>query len=197
MRRIIAYDFDGTITDRDTFYNVIKFAKGSLCCYLIFALYSPMLVLMKIGLINPDNVKQQIFSFVFKGMKYNEFKSICVDFANHNQDILRPKALDSIHKYSSCDDVVVYIVSASIKEWIQPFFAEYDLLFIATEIEVSKSGRLTGRFSTNNCNREEKVIRLLSIEPNRDDYELIAYGDSSGDDQLIELADKGYYNKFI
>lgn len=33
--------------------------------------------------------------------------------------------------------------------------------------------------------------RLLEIEPNRKEYILVAYGDSQGDKELLEFADRG------
>ena len=55
---------------------------------------------------------------------------------------------------------------------------------------------MTGNFLSRNCYGEEKVRRLLELEPNRNSYILYAYGDSKGDKELIEFADKGWYNKF-
>jgi phosphoserine phosphatase len=48
-----------------------------------------------------------------------------------------------------------------------------------------------------NCFGQEKINRLLEEFPDRRSYKLIAYGDSSGDKELIDFADKGFYNKFV
>ncbi len=52
-------------------------------------------------------------------------------------------------------------------------------------------GRLTGRFSSRNCYGQEKVNRLLRVEPHRETYRLIAYGDSRGDREMLAFADEG------
>ena len=39
MRKIIASDFDGTITTRDTLVEFIRFAKGNTKCLLGFLLF--------------------------------------------------------------------------------------------------------------------------------------------------------------
>lgn len=36
MKQIVAFDFDGTITNRDTLLEFIKFAKGKTAFYLGF-----------------------------------------------------------------------------------------------------------------------------------------------------------------
>lgn len=35
MKQIVAFDFDGTITNRDTLLEFIKFAKGKTAFYLV------------------------------------------------------------------------------------------------------------------------------------------------------------------
>ena len=69
-------------------------------------------------------------------------------------------------------------------------------MVLATKIETNKKGLLTGKFLSKNCYGQEKVNRLLELFPDRNNYILIAYGDSPGDKEFIELSDKGYYNKF-
>ena len=73
---------------------------------------------------------------------------------------------------------------------MQPFFA--DVKVVGTQIEV-KDGVLTGRFLTRNCYGEEKVNRLNALYPNRQDYYLIAFGDSRGDKELLAFADESHY----
>ena len=62
---------------------------------------------------------------------------------------------------------------------------------IGTKVEVDPGGKLTGRFLTKNCYGPEKVNRLLEIEPDRRKYFLYAYGDSRGDKEILEFADRG------
>ena len=95
-----------------------------------------------------------------------------------------------------CLDRVV-ILSASIENWIRYWAEEVGAdMVLATKIETNKNGLLTGKFLSKNCYGQEKVNRLLEMFPNRNDYKIIAYGDSRGDKELIEISDKGYYNKF-
>ena len=47
--------------------------------------------------------------------------------------------------------------------------------------------------SRDNCYGQEKVNRFLQVEPDRKSYVLYAYGDSSGDKEMIALADVGTY----
>ena len=68
MKRIAAFDFDGTITRKDTLIEFLRFAGGSARLYVVFALYSPLLVLMKLKLYSNQKAKEKIFAHYFKSM---------------------------------------------------------------------------------------------------------------------------------
>jgi hypothetical protein len=72
-RIIIAFDFDGTITSRDTFFEFIKFIKGEKRFYTGLLLYSPLLIAYKMKLYPNWKVKEKIFSYFFKGISMPEF----------------------------------------------------------------------------------------------------------------------------
>lgn len=95
------------------------------------------------------------------------------------------------------EGVEVVIVSASIENWVIPFGRFLGVTHIlGTVVECDSDGKLTGHFVGNNCYGVEKVRRLKEIIPKRSDYYIIAYGDSHGDKELLDFADKGYYKYF-
>ena len=90
----------------------------------------------------------------------------------------------------------VYVISASLPEWVEPWCRQLGVnAVLVTEIEVNDQGRITGRFKTKNCFGQEKVDRLLKVEPERDTYVLHAYGDSRGDLELLAFADQATHVK--
>ena len=192
MKKIYAFDFDGTLTTKDTLLEFIRYAKGTLAFGLGFLRYAHLLVLMKLGIYPNWKAKQKVFAYFFKDMTIEDFDAICQEFAASSRHLLRPKGIEAINQALS-EGSEVLIVSASIDNWVQPFFAEVKVL--GTQIEV-KDGKLTGRFLTKNCYGEEKVNRLKAIYPNRQDYHLTAYGDSNGDKELLAFADESYFKPF-
>ena len=48
MKRVAVFDFDGTITRKDTLIEFIRFAKGSAALYWGLLLHLPWLILMKL-----------------------------------------------------------------------------------------------------------------------------------------------------
>lgn len=192
MKKIYAFDFDGTLTTRDTLVEFIRYACGNRAFCWGFLRYSPLLILMKLGYYPNWKVKQQVFSYFFKGMPYKEFAQLGRLFALDNKHLLRPKGVEMVKK-AQAEEAEVLIVSASIDNWVQPFFPEVRV--VGTQVEV-KDGHLTGRFLTKNCYGQEKVDRILAIYRHRQEYELIAFGDSRGDKELLAFADEAHYKPF-
>ncbi|MBQ7424356.1 MAG: haloacid dehalogenase-like hydrolase [Prevotella sp.] len=190
--RIYAFDFDGTLTTRDTFVEFIRFVRGDKEALLGFLRFSLLLILMKLGVYPNGKCKRQVFTHFFKNMPVSTFDDYCQRFARERSALLRQKGVEAIRQ-AQAEGSKVVVVSASPVNWVQPFLPDVEV--IGTQIEVMND-KLTGRFASRNCYGEEKVRRLLERFPERNTYELIAYGDSKGDHQLLDAADEGYYKPF-
>jgi len=193
MKKIYAFDFDGTLTTRDSFLEFIRYVCGNWAFCKGILRYSPLLVLMKLGLYPNWKAKQKVFAYFFKGMPLKDFAQQGRLFALDRQHLLRPQGVDMV-KQAQAEDAEVLIVSASIDNWVKPFFKD-DVIVLGTQVEVSE-GRLTGRFLTRNCYGREKVNRILECHPDRSEYVLIAFGDSRGDKELLAFADEAHYKPF-
>lgn len=194
MRKIILSDFDGTLTTRDTLLAFIHYTHGSLRMGVGFILFSPILVLMKFHLYPNWKAKQHLFNWFFGGMSLDYFNRLCRDFAQKNRHLLRPEMVRLLAKARQAETEVI-IVSASIDNWVAPFFDD-GIRIVGTQIE-TMDGKLTGRFKTHNCYGPEKVNRvkqLLGDEP-RTKLQITAYGDSRGDREMLAYADWGYLVK--
>ena len=188
MKQLIAFDFDGTLTTRDTLIAFIRYACGTSRFLLGFLLHAPLLVLMKLRLYSNGKAKQRLFSWFFRGMPIETFDALCQSFASTHRHLLRPETVRLLQQALS-EGSEVLVVSASIDNWVQPFFPAVTVL--GTQIEVI-DGRLSGRFLTPNCYGQEKVRRILALHPDRSAYRLTAYGDSRGDRELLAFADEAH-----
>lgn len=192
MRKVVVFDFDGTLTTRDTLLEFIRYVRGTRALVLGLLRYAPLLGLMKLGLYPNYKAKQKVFAHFFQGMTLEDFDAIGRRFAADNRHLLRPKGVEALQK-ALAEDAEVLIVSASIDNWVQPFFPNVKVL--GTQAETNER-RLTGRFLTKNCYGQEKVDRILALYPQREDYHLTAYGDSRGDRELLAFADEAHYKPF-
>ena len=195
MKQLFAFDFDGTLTTRDTLIAFIRYACGTPRFLLGFLLHTPLLVLMKLRLYSNGKTKQRLFTWFFQGMSIETFDALCQSFALSHRHLLRPDTVRLLQQALS-EGAEVLVVSASIDNWVQPFFSTFHLPpstfhVLCTQIEVI-DGRLTGRFLTPNCYGQEKVRRILALHPDRSTYHLTAYGDSRGDRELLAFADEAH-----
>lgn len=185
---IVAFDFDGTITSRDTLFDFIKFYAGAKKLFKGLIILSPILVSYKLGLIKNDTAKQKLISHFFKGQSIEKFNQISQDYVQRIQEITRLEVLEKIRWHQAQKHTII-IVSASISNWIKPWAKEIGIeTVLATEILI-KNNLIEGTFSSKNCYGQEKVNRLLTKFPNRSEYTLYAYGDSDGDKELLALSD--------
>lgn len=198
-KKIYCFDFDGTLTTSDTLLEFIKYAKGRGRFLMVFLMYSPLLVMMKLHMYPNWKAKQQIFAHLFAGMRIEKFDALCRGFAEESQHLLRPKGITLMHE-ALVAGAQVFIVSASIDNWVRPFFDIRNLKgvqVLGTQIEV-EDGKLTGRFKSNNCYGKEKVHRIAEVLKSfeRSEYEIEAFGDSRGDKEMLAFADKGHFKPF-
>lgn len=192
MNEVAVYDFDGTLTRSDSLLGFIRYVCGPWAMLWGFLRHLPLLVLMKLHCYPNYKAKQKVFSHFFRGMDIRRFDGHCRRYAASHRRILRPKGVASLERDCRAGRQVV-IVSASVDNWVQPFFPGIGVL--GTQVEVV-DGRLTGRFLTPNCYGREKVRRLLERFPDRSRYRLTAYGDSRGDREMLAFADEAHYKPF-
>ena len=96
MKKIYAFDFDGTLTTKDTLLEFIRFAKGSLSFGLGFLRYAHLLAFMKLGLYPNYKAKQKVFAHFFKGTSLSDFNALCKAFAASSRQLLRPAGITAI-----------------------------------------------------------------------------------------------------
>lgn len=195
---IYCFDFDGTLTTKDTLIEFIRFAKGDFRTLMGFLQHLPILILMKLHCYPNWEAKQKIFSHFFKDMPIYQFQKICNEFAKESLHLMRPAGVEMLRDLMVSNQRVI-IVSASVEDWVQPFFKHLGLegvTVLGTRVD-GRSGILTGAFSSNNCYGREKVFRIEKfLHIPRSSYELVAFGDSRGDKEMLEFSDYPHYKPF-
>lgn len=194
-KEIAFFDFDGTITTRDTLLEFIKFSRGKRRFYIGFLLNSPYLVAYKLKLISNQRAKEKVLTHFFGNMPLHEFQELCQSFAKEViPRLVRPGSLERIRELQNKGTSVI-IVSASPENWISDWAKSINAGLIATRLLVNGE-RLTGTIQGKNCYGEEKVNRIKA-EYDLTGYEVIhAFGDSSGDKQMLAVATHRHYKPF-
>ena len=66
---------------------------------------------------------------------------------------------------------------------------------ISTQAEF-KEGVFTGNFIGKNCNGQEKVLRIVKAVENEKFDKSIAFGDTSGDKEMLKWANESHFRFF-
>ncbi len=195
MGKLVLFDFDGTITKSDSLFDFAKFYFGPFSFYIKLLKLTPSLLLTFLKFIPNWKGKEYFLTEFYKGIPIKTFNQYCENYCNARlKDILNPKSVSSIDQYKE-EKATVVIVSASPANWIQPWANQYGIQVIATQLAI-REGKLTGRIKGKNCHGMEKVIRIKEMFDLADFQEIIAYGDSKGDLEMLDLASTSHYKPF-
>lgn len=196
---IAAFDFDGTLTRRDTFTPFL--ARGLGWPRFVWALLrcSPWLLAYMLRLVPNHVAKARLMRATLSGRSSTEMQGWTARWlANDFPDQLQDWPMERLAWHRQAGHCCV-MVSASPDIYLRRVAEQlgFDAL-ICTEMAV-EGGRLTGLMRTPNCHGEQKVLRLNAWLSERfglasfDGMTLYAYGDSWGDKPMLRLAGHAWY----
>ena len=194
-KTLALFDFDKTVTDKDTFLPFMFFSFGYVRTMSVIFLLFPFAMICFAGFMSRKKFKEMFFSLTIKGWTKERFDKTAQDFyAKEVKKLLRKSAIDEIKRHldSNAD---VSLVSASPEDWLRPFTEEYGINLIATRLE-TKDGVYTGKIVGSNCRRAEKVRRVKEVYNIENYSDIYAYGDSRGDKEMLEMSNHPYFRSF-
>ena len=195
QKGLALFDFDGTITTKDSLLEFIKFSSGKLKFYLVMGLFTPVIMYYVFVKKDGEIAKRKVLSFLFKGKTKQDLDALGEVFAEKIlPNIVHQSAIEEIEVHKKRKDRVI-VISASLENWLKPWTDSMKLELICTTLEYN-DGKFTGRFASLNCNGQEKVNRIKSYLDISEYAPIFAYGNSSGDKPMLNLADHGFYKHF-
>jgi phosphatidylglycerophosphatase C len=189
---IVAFDFDGTMTRGESFFHWLWFVTPWWRFIWCLALCTPALAAYVIRLISNDRAKARVIKIFLRGRSRQQMELQSRDFANQCiPKTLRPQAIARLHHHQKQGHHCV-LVSATLALYLRPWAELHDFEHvIATELAIDAKGRLTGVMATVNCYGPEKAVRLNAHFGVGRIF--AAYGDSSGDTEMLAMAENPYY----
>lgn len=170
------------------FYNSSKFNFQ-------FTKHIPLFILLKLKLLDAEKVKKSFISSILKGQSKSKIEKKSQQFFDaYYPEIIRKNALEFIanidHSKTDC-----YIITASLDIWVKPFADQLKMNLIATRAEF-KNDIFTGNFIGKNCNGIVKVNRIKEEISAKKYDKIIAFGDTSGDQEMLNWANEGQFKFF-
>ena len=79
MKKLYCFDFDGTITKKDTMFSFLKFYNKRKF-YLNFMKHLPFFIMLKLNLSEAEQVKKNFVSSILKGEKETKIQQKAISF---------------------------------------------------------------------------------------------------------------------
>jgi phosphatidylglycerophosphatase C len=183
-----AFDFDGTMTRRDTLVPFLTTVVGRQLVFRALGAESTRLALAHVGRGNRDAVKERVLTRVLAGIAYADVEDAGRRFgARLSRSGISPYARDRIAWHRREGHEVV-IVSASLDVYLDEVARSLGVTHVlCTSLDRDDRGSCTGGLRGANCRGVEKAERLRTLFAG-DDVELWAYGNSRGDDEMLAIA---------
>ena len=189
---LVAFDFDGTLTVRDSFMAFLRWRVSDGAWFAGLVRLAPA----AIGYLfhrQRGRIKAAAVRVFLKGVPRAVLEAEAKAFAEHiAPHFFRSDALEVWRRWRSRGAQLV-IVTASPEILIAPFARGLGAdNLIGTELAFDDHDRVAGGFLGPNCRGEEKVRRLRQAY-GEDVVIKAAYGDTSGDREMLAIAEeKGY-----
>ncbi len=192
---IVAFDFDGTLTVRDSFTAFLRWRAGAGAWYLGLAKLAPA---MAEYARNRDRgrIKAASVREFLRGVPRVQLEQDAESYAGQVwPGFMRYDALACWNDWGAKGAHRV-IVTASPETTVAPFARRLGAEgLLGTQLVFDDQDRVTGAFAGLNCRGEEKVRRLRAAYG--DDVQLAAaYGDTSGDAEMLQIAHEQGFRRF-
>jgi len=181
------FDFDGTITTRETFVDFVRLATSPGRLRIGGALLAPLVVAHKLGFLDVSRLRAAVAWTAFKGVHVETLQRAGEAFARDVvPGLLRHEALQRIAWHRARGDRLV-VVSGGFELALAPWCALHGIGLVASRLE-SRNGVLTGRYHGAQCVSGEKSRRVRAQLDLTTFERIHAYGDTSEDSELLALA---------
>lgn len=192
---IVAFDFDGTLTIRDSFTEFLRWRAGPGGWMLGLVRLAPAVAAYARdrdrGRIKAASVREFLL-----GVDRATLEADAARFADQIWPrFMRPDAMKTWDEWGERGAHRV-IVTASPTSTVAPFARKLGAeALLGTEFVFDADDRITGEFAGPNCRAEEKVRRLKAAY-GQDMVLTAAYGDTSGDTEMLAMAQEPGFRVF-
>jgi phosphatidylglycerophosphatase C len=185
---IVAFDFDGTISDRDSLKDFAAFSLGLAKCSQAYLLSTLPALRWLCGRQTREEVKTAFLQACWHGASQSDLAAQATRYAQTRlTQLVRPEMLARVKAHQALGHRLI-LVSASPSIYLKPWALSVGFeAVLATELAFSHN-IFQGKLATPNCWGPEKVVRL-GAWLNEPDFSLTyAYGDSRGDTEMLARA---------
>lgn len=189
VKKVVFTDFDGTYIKGDSYFLSLIYLGG----WKRFIMNSPYLLLIILeyyfNFITRNEAKRRSFRLMYKDTSIDDINKKLKKFKRGLH--VFPQVKRKLKELKNSGYSIV-AVTASVDVYMNYFAELYGFDgCICTETE-KNGGFLTGKLKRKNCNYAEKVLRIKESEFYSHDADIIAFGNSKGDKEMLNFAREFY-----
>ena len=196
---VAAFDFDGTLTQGDTLLPFLRRSLGLPRFIWALCLSGPWLAGFALRLVSNHRAKARLLQVSLAGLSQHDAQAQAQAFiTDYLPTRWCPWGMAQLLQHQQMGHRCI-IVSASPGLYLHEIGKSLGIKdVLCTEMQLTGT-RYTGLMATPNCHGEEKVRRLknwLAVEMGAHAAPVLhAYGDTSGDQPMLRLANVAWYRQ--
>ena len=180
------FDFDGTLTTRETFPDFMRYAVARPRLLVGGVLLAPVVFGYRRGWIAGNPTRASIVQVGLRGVDASRLRVQGEAFTREVlPDVLRPEAMARLAWHRERGDRIV-VVSGGLDVYLAPWCATQGVELLCSVL-AERDGRITG-YAGAQCVGEEKVRRVRALCDPQAYAAIHAYGDTHEDNAMLAMA---------
>ncbi|KRA40092.1 HAD family hydrolase [Pseudoxanthomonas sp. Root630] len=185
-RDLALFDFDGTLTTRETFPDFMRYAVARPRLLVGGALLAPVVFGYRRGWVAGNPTRASIVQVGLRGVDAARLRAQGEAFARDVlPGLLRPEAMARLAWHRERGDRIV-VVSGGLEVYLAPWCAAQGVELLCSLL-AERGGRITG-YAGAQCVGEEKVRRVRALCDPQAYVAIHAYGDTQEDNAMLAMA---------
>ena len=186
MPDLALFDFDGTLTTRETFPAFMRYAVVRPRLLAGGVLLAPVVFGYRRGWVAGNPTRASIVQMGLRGVDAERLRAQGAAFARDVlPGVLRPEAMARLAWHRQRGDRVV-VVSGGLDVYLAPWCADQGVELLCSVL-AERGGRITG-YAGLQCVGEEKVRRVRTLCDPQAYAAIHAYGDTHEDQAMLAMA---------
>ncbi len=180
------FDFDGTLTMRETFPDFMRYAVARPRLLVGGVLLAPVVFGYRRGWVAGNPTRASIVQVGLRGVDASRLRAQGDAFARDRlPGVLRPEAMARLAWHRERGDRIV-VVSGGLDVYLAPWCATQGIELLCSVL-AERNGRIKG-YAGAQCVGEEKVRRVRALCDPQAYAAIHAYGDTHEDNAMLAMA---------